>query len=158
MTEEKAILAKYNRELSLIPPILLALVFTLFVFNINYLMEEPNLILLFSCVYIFTGFWFWLSMKKKNIFYDESNMYLVGTKTIEEIPLTEILKVKQTTVSGRILGAQFYEYQISYNSQEKSKSIYFSMTSFDKLDAFERQLKLINPDFKVIHRSHSLDL
>jgi len=141
-----------NRFLNMLLPSILLVVVGLIVFKFgeNYLRWE--LILTLGAMGVLLLFWFRIGWRKKNLFYDDSSLFLRGHGDEIKLPLSNISQLSFDYSSRlKILGVSYRECRIDFkDGQNETGSVTFWVSSMgSKLEDFETVVKKNNPEVRV---------
>ena len=146
-------LAPYNRLSNVAGPAFLLIVLTLFA--LKFVHREVSwtavTLLVVACIIlvtlVFKGY------KSKDIYYDNSNMYLKGHNGVLAIHFSRIRRIKMTLGNTSIMGLKFYQYKIEYlDARESLTEIHFWTTIISsKIEEFGKQVREVNPYLKIEH-------
>ncbi len=146
-------LAPYNRLGKIICNGLLLLILTFLVFQFVNITTSETILIILSVLYLILIALIVKGYKSHDIYYDDNNMYLKGSKGVLTVPFSKVKKVKMTLAKVTIMGLKFYQYKIEYfDTTDRLREIQFWTSIISKeIDEFGEKVKQINGNFKVEH-------
>jgi hypothetical protein len=152
-------LSKYNTSLKLMLPILLIAIVAIFPLV---MIEESNFIKYLVLAGILTAGYLWLRMTyfgAYNLFFNDKYLILKNEKRERKIGLDQITKIKLTMSDIKLMGFQFYEYEIDFRNEAhkmESKSVFISNLKDDLWD-FQDLVRKASPDAQIENHASSWD-
>jgi|GEM_PF-6718666 len=88
-----------------------------------------------------------------DIYYDENNMYLKGSRGIKTIPFADVKRVKMTLSNAKVLGMQFHRYRIEFLNRKRglSEIDFWILMGGSSIEEFECGVRQKNQNLVVEH-------
>lgn len=144
-------LAPNNRLSNVAIPAILLVALTLIALKFVHMDVSGTTFTILVVAYIILIALVFKGYKSKDIYYDNSNMYLKGDSGVLPIHFSRIRRIKMTLGNISIMGLKFYQYKIEYlDSRESLTDIHFWTTIISsKIEEFGKQVSEVNPYLKI---------